>query len=506
LLELNNIKKYFIVEKSIIERILGSSTEAVHAVDNITLRIKENEIFGLCGESGCGKSTTARVISGLDFETDGEFVWRGEVKEIPERKQFSFRKNIQLIFQNPFQSLHPRMTVGSQVAHALEIQMDHPERDKYLNFAKFGAYFTLFIFALAFLELIVANIFELMTYLNETFGNVLIIGPLTLKPELEFFAYLTAFFAIISFLLLNYIPKVRLYYKILGSLENRTKAKMLFRADLGRKMFGISIFIAIVFLLLGLETTHLFVLNLIVVNYEFIYPGVILIDISIFFIAFGILSYLLLTYLSQRLYLDGSVIDIFKAVGLTPAPDYYLKYPHQLSGGERQRVAVARALILNPKLVIADEPTSMLDVSIRASILDLIGDLKNRFKLSVLFITHDLATVRYFCDKVAIMYVGEIVEIGTIKAVYESPRHPYTWSLIQAIPVPDPNYKLEGELPSGEVPDAINPPTGCRFHPRCPFAKEKCAVEVPTLYNVSKDHSVACHFHEELFMDKKLKI
>ena len=148
----------------------------------------------------------------------------------------------------------------------------------------------------------------------------------------------------------------------------------------------------------------------------------------------------------------------------------------------------------------------MLDVSIRASILDLMVECKKLFHLSILFITHDLATVRYFCDKVAIMYVGEIVEMGTIKKIFQSPRHPYTWALLQAIPVPDPSFERKGDLPVGEVPDAISPPSGRRFHPRCQFAQDKCSQEVPKLQKVSVDQSVACHFQEKLLHNQSLKI
>lgn len=190
------------------------------------------------------------------------------------------------------------------------------------------------------------------------------------------------------------------------------------------------------------------------------------------------------------------VLRMFKRVGLTPAETLYDKYPHQLSGGQRQRVVIGRAMILKPEFVVADEPVAMVDVSIRAQILDLMSSLKQELGLTYVFITHDLATANYFCNRITIMYLGRIVEVGLKEEVFKSPKHPYTIALMSAIPVPDPKHKRERLIPRGEIPSPINPPSGCRFHPRCPKAFERCPKEDPGMTRISDTHYVACHLFD----------
>jgi oligopeptide/dipeptide ABC transporter ATP-binding protein len=174
---------------------------------------------------------------------------------------------------------------------------------------------------------------------------------------------------------------------------------------------------------------------------------------------------------------DARVADVLEHVGLAPAEQFVDKYPSDLSGGQKQRAVLARAIILNPVLLVADEPVSMLDMSVRAKILDLMLALKRDFELTYLYITHDLATAKFFCDRIAIMYLGRIVEIGPSEAIYDDPKHPYTQALLRAIPEPDPLRAVPRDLPRGEVPDAARPPRGCSFHPRCPRAFEVCGWE-----------------------------
>jgi peptide/nickel transport system ATP-binding protein len=192
------------------------------------------------------------------------------------------------------------------------------------------------------------------------------------------------------------------------------------------------------------------------------------------------------------------VYEILEKVGLAPAQQFYDKFPHQISGGQRQRVVIARALVTAPDLVVADEPIAMADVSVRALLLDLMMRLKEELNLTYLFITHDLATAKYVCDRIAIMYLGKLCEVGLLTDVYANSGHPYTRALLEAVPVPDPRHRRTEPMPAGEIPNAIDPPSGCRFHPRCPIARENCAVDEPPLRELRPGHFMACHYAEEL--------
>jgi peptide/nickel transport system ATP-binding protein len=194
------------------------------------------------------------------------------------------------------------------------------------------------------------------------------------------------------------------------------------------------------------------------------------------------------------------VLEIFEYVGLSPAHEIYSRYPSNLSGGQKQRVVIARALVTRPEYVVADEPVAMVDVSVRAQILDVMRGMHEKLGLTYLFITHDLAVAKYLCNRVGIMYLGKIVEQGDTKGIFNLPLHPYTQALLAAVPVPDPSSKRDKKIPRGEIPDAINPPPGCRFNPRCPHATEICRKEEPPLREVGPSHAghlVACHWAEK---------
>lgn len=196
--------------------------------------------------------------------------------------------------------------------------------------------------------------------------------------------------------------------------------------------------------------------------------------------------------------LEDRVAGLLGRVGLRP--EYMRRYPHAFSGGERQRIGIARALALNPRLVVADEAVSALDVSVQAQTLNLLQDLQAEFNLTYLFVAHDLSVVQYISDRVAVMYVGKLVELATTQDLFARPAHPYTEALLSAVPKPDPRLRGKGQRIrlAGEVADPAHPPTGCYFHPRCRYAKDRCRVEAPALRDVGGGHVVACHFSEEL--------
>ena len=194
--------------------------------------------------------------------------------------------------------------------------------------------------------------------------------------------------------------------------------------------------------------------------------------------------------------LEGRVSQVLLQVGLKT--EHLRRYPHSFSGGQRQRIGIARALILNPKLVICDEPVSALDVSIQAQIINLLQDLQEEFSLTYLFIAHDMSVVKHICVRIAVMYVGKLVELAPTKELIRNPKHPYTEALLSAVPRPNPHYRSSRIIMSGETPDPSNPAPGCTFHPRCRYAKDVCKGETPALVPVADNHYASCHFADEL--------
>jgi len=306
LLEVENLRVYFPVKGPLIERLFQRNKNFVHAVDGVSFALKPGEIFGLVGESGCGKTTTGRAVLRLLDPTSGSIKFEGiNITRLKEERLRLLRTRMQIIFQDPHASLNPAMSIGRAIGHPLKIH------------------------GLAWRE------------------------------------------------------------------EDVKK----------------------------------------------------------------------------------EVLVAMREVGLTPEEQLYDMYPSDVSGGQKQRAVIARAMILKPQLIVADEPVAMLDMSIRAKVLGLMLDLKKKYNLTYLFITHDLATAKFLCDRIAIMYLGRIVEAGPANEIYTDPKHPYTRALLQAIPIPDPRRRSPKILPKGEVPDAVNPPMGCRFHPRCPAVLPTCGWE-----------------------------
>jgi peptide/nickel transport system ATP-binding protein len=320
LLEVSGLEKHFPVRKGLLQRQVG----AVKAVDGLDFEVRQGETLSLVGESGCGKTTTGRLLTRLLEPTGGRVVFENhDISHVSAARMRPLRKDIQMIFQDPYGSLNPRHTVGTVVGAPFRIQGIDP-------------------------------------------------------------------------------------------------------------------------------------------------PG-------------GI---------------KKTVQELLGLVGLSP--EHYNRYPHEFSGGQRQRIGIARTLALRPKLIVADEPVSALDVSIQAQVINLLEDLQTEFDLTYVMIAHDLSVVRHVSDRIAVMYLGKIVEIADRDDLYERPMHPYTVALLSAVPVPDPSRRTKRDRIRlvGDVPSPLNPPPACRFHTRCWKATEKCSTETPPLVDLVPGHQVACHYPE----------
>jgi peptide/nickel transport system ATP-binding protein len=319
--EARGLVKHFPIKLGFFRTLVTREIPKVHAVDGVSFQIKKGEVFGLVGESGCGKTTTGRLLVRLLEPTDGQVIFEGiDLTKLSEKELRRLRRRMQIIFQDPYESLDPRMSIYDIIAEPVRIQK-------------------------------------------------------AAKSERE---------------------------------------------------------------------------------------------------------------------VDEMVRKALEEFDLVPPEEYMYRFPHELSGGQRQRVAIARAFILKPKFLVADEPVSMLDASIRSEVLKLLLAMQKKLHTSFLYITHDIALARHMCDRIAVMYLGKIVEQGLTEEVIQKPNHPYTEALIAAVPVPDPTARHIRVTIKGEVPSAVNPPIGCRFNTRCPYAKEICRKKEPPLIEVN-NRLVACH-------------
>ena len=389
LVRLRGVKKHFPITRGIIfQRKVGQ----VHAVDGIDLDVGTGETVGLVGETGCGKSTTARLITRLLDVTEGTIEFDGkDITRLSRRRVRPLRREIAMIFQDPYASLNPRKTVGS----------------------------------------IIGETFQIHGLPDESRLRSPWLGPI---------ARLAA-------------PLLILAALVIGSVA-------------------------------GVSTT---------------------LEVPLAF-PFGLVGLAIVVEVARRLLafpakrrwnrdVRTEVQRLMELVGLNP--EHYNRFPHEFSGGQRQRIGVARAVALRPRLIVCDEPVSALDVSIQAQILNLLEDLQEEFDLTYLFIAHDLSVVKHMSDRVAVMYLGRIVEIAPGETLYVNPKHPYTGALLSAVPIPDPDLASQRRriILEGDVPSPIDPPSGCRFHPRCPRAQfPVCKEDDPELTPHHRGQLAACHF------------
>jgi oligopeptide/dipeptide ABC transporter ATP-binding protein len=452
-------------EHLVVEFPVGKTGLKVHAVSDVSIDVHEGETLGLVGESGCGKSTTGRALMQLPRPTAGSVHYRGsELTSLQGDALRRVRPEMQMIFQDPISSLNPRRKVGDIVAEPLRIWAGEQRppgtavriaRGLLLADAivRTGAVvlFLLFMLINAGIPGLTGLTYSILPGVDEWLRASAV--------PLFFGALFTATLSVaLAPMVRDRLPKTRL-------------------------LLGLDLFLALAFVQLSRNQPAALVVSLI---------G-----------AVCILGACVLAWLSSsdfaamkalRQEHDQIVRRALEDVGIDPDAAMGRR-PHQFSGGQCQRICIARSLVLDPKVIICDEPVSALDVSVQAQILNLLEDMKVRYGLTLVFIAHDLAVVKNVSDRVAVMYLGKLCEVAEPDTLYEAPAHPYTAALLDAIPVPDPTLRPhENTALGGEIPSPVAPPSGCRFRTRCPRATEACATEEPQMRAVGQGHFVACHF------------
>ena len=437
------------VEHLVVEFPVGRTGLKVHAVSDVSIDVKEGETLGLVGESGCGKSTTGKAIMQLPRPTSGTVDFEGTDLTTLEHEEMRLtRARMKMIFQDPISSLNPRRKVEDIVAEGLRIFTDLARTDPpptmkvaaYLAYA--GAIGAVGLSILLTILSITANGWD---------GGERFVGFL--------FAGLILGFAWLSWNGGNGLAHVRRDGWLASLWIWMVAAGVsLIYALSGNSLLWIAVgYSLLVVVMLAVPPTFRAVPR--------DPPGV-----------------------------QEKVDEMLLTVGLDPALQRG-KRPFQFSGGQCQRISIARAVVTDPKLIICDEPVSALDVSVQAQILNLLEDMKARYGLTLIFIAHDLAVVKNVSDRVVVMYLGKICEVGPPDLMYAQPAHPYTAALLAAIPEPDPAVRPhERPVLGGEIPSPMAPPSGCRFRTRCPKAEEKCAAEEPVIREVAEGQYVACHF------------
>jgi oligopeptide/dipeptide ABC transporter ATP-binding protein len=451
-------------ENLVVEFPVGRTGLKVHAVSGISLDVKEGETLGLVGESGCGKSTTGRALMQFPSPTGGRVTFEGEeLTALHGEDLRHIRTRMQMIFQDPISSLNPRRKVGDIVSEPLAVWSEpaRPERGLMTTLAAILC----FGMAVVFAVLAVAYVVLAVILLTGVWERSATLGPITIKSAA------VGFF--IGFASAG------------GAVAFRAVGYGIWRRDPEGRTEGVTAFAA--FAILGLVAWSVIGVSILV----FLVP-VTLLALSVVFLygPGGSQDFPGVGPEGQDL-----VDEVLTSVGLDPTVAR-AKRPHEFSGGQCQRISIARALVLDPKLIICDEPVSALDVSVQAQILNLLEDMKARYGLTLVFIAHDLAVVKNVSDRVAVMYLGKLCEVAPPDLLYERPAHPYTDALIKAIPVPDPEVRPDGvaDKLQGDLPSPVAPPSGCHFRTRCPKAQDRCAEEEPIIRAVGDGQFVACHF------------
>jgi oligopeptide/dipeptide ABC transporter ATP-binding protein len=452
-----------------IDNLLGGSAvhKVVKAVDGVTLDIYPGETLGLVGESGCGKSTLGRAILRLTEPTSGQVLYHGQdLAHLSEGEMREQRKNLQMIFQDPYASLNPRMTVGQIIGEPIETFHSDLSAENSPTWLKaIGAIAGIAAGGFLGFKYLMRYSLPYFSSLHESIGGWVgwLVGALV-------FLLITAIGLLMS-LALGY-----LVYFLLVRRTLRTGMALLLGAVGWFGAGAINKFLVS----RGKEIGE----DLIILR---VFLG------SLLFLVGWLLAY----KIKPSLHTFGGKIDqqvqqLMETVGLSKR--FLRRYPHEFSGGQRQRIGIARALAVDPDFIVADEPISALDVSIQAQIMNLMEKLQRAKNLTYLFISHDLRAIRHVSDRVAVMYLGKLVEVADAKIIYDEPLMPYTKALISAVPVPDPAIEATRQriVLEGDVPSPINPPSGCRFHTRCPYAIEACSEVVPPLAELKPNHFAAC--------------
>ena len=429
ILKIEHLKKYYVKKK-----IFSSNSSIVKAVDDISFSIKKGEVFVLAGESGSGKSTIAKLILKSTKPDEGKIIF--EEQEIDEQKKNlqKIRMNCQMIHQDPYDSINPRMKIKDIILEPLEIHNVGNKKERYNRV----------------LEVLKEVKLEPVEEIIEKYPHMLSGG----QRQRAVLARALAL-----------KPKIILADEPVSMLDVSIRAEML---ELMKHLQKIR---------MNCQMIHQD-------PYDSINPRMKIKDI--------VSEPLEIHNIGNKEERHSRVLEVLKEVKLEPIEEIIKKYPHMLSGGQRQRVVLARALALKPKIILADEPVSMLDVSIRAEMLELMKQLQKKYEITFIYITHDLATAKNFGQRIAILYLGKIVETGPINQVLKNPKHPYTQALIDAISEPDPQniHKIREIRIKETTEEGIS--KGCRFKPRCPYAIDQCNVE-PNLEKIVDEHFSACH-------------